>query len=767
MKYLVGFLSLVLLQTFLCFGQGDRNFGIIPAPKSILKTSGYFKLDAQTVIFLEGEENRKIVNLFKSHIKDNTGLDIRIVSIAPTVLRNVISFSSAQAQTYSDEAYILSISPSQIIVKGKQKGLFYAVQTLIQLVNQYNAMLPAIDVDDEPRYTYRGLHLDVSRHFYPVSFIKQYLDLMAKYKLNNFHWHLTDDQGWRIEIKKYPKLTQVGGFRAQTIIGNFHDRMPQWFDGVPYGGFYTQQEIREIVAYADAKFINVIPEIDMPGHSVAALAAYPNLACNNNPGPFKTYEKWGISENVFCAGKDSTFYFLENVLTEVMQLFPSKYIHIGGDEVPKTQWKSCPYCQKRIRNEKLNSVNELQSYFIKRIEKFINKNGRTIIGWDEILEGGLAPNATVMSWQNVQAGISAARQKHNVIMAPSTMGLYLDHTQGRSDQEPVSIGGDGRMQKIYAYNPTPEVLNVDERKYILGVQANVWTEYMPTIKKVEYMLMPRILAVSEIAWTALENKSFPNFMEERAPLHLAWFDKTDMNYRVPTAIGAKDTTINVNGYYFFDWKPSVKGAKIYYSIDDYKPSQTTLQYTQLLKIIVPLGEQRPVKSIVITPSGKQSAVTTTWLKNRIPFAAVVETTDFQPGLKFYYVPGNFKYTTEIDTSAATLKGLASTVSINKIPNKVRQYGLIFDGYIYVNDDANYEFSLYSDDGSKLYIDDELLIDNDLKHARFEISAGADLKRGYHKFKVAYFDGGPGSTLQVFIKGTDGKKIELPSVMLFH
>ena len=505
----------------------------------------------------------------------------------------------------------------------------------------------------------------------------------------------------------------------------------------------------------------------MPGHSVAALAAYPHLACNDNPGPFRTYEKWGSSENIFCAGKDSTFAFMENVLAEVMQLFPSKYIHIGGDEVLKIQWKSCSYCQKRIKKEKLKDVNELQSYFIQRIENFVNKNGRIIIGWDEILEGGLAPNATVMSWRNVQGGITAAKQKHDVIMSPSTMGLYLDHTQGRSDQEPVSIGGDGRIQKIYSYNPTPEILNSEEKKYILGVQANVWTEYMPTTKKVEYMVMPRILALSEIAWTAHENKSYTNFNEERVPLHLAWFDKTDLNYRVPTAIGAKDTTINVNGSYVFNWKPSVKGAKIYYSVDDYKPDATTPMYTQSLKINVPLGEQRPVKSIVITPSGKQSAVTTTWLKNRIPFAALTDSITYKSGLKYYYVPGYFKYTTEIDTSAATNKGIASTVSISKIPNKVRQYGLIFDGYVFVNQGANFEFSLYSDDGSKLYIDDELLIDNDLKHARFEMSAGADLKRGYHKLKVAYFDGGPGSTLQVFIKGTDGKKIELPSVMLFH
>jgi hexosaminidase len=276
MKYLVGFLSLFLLQTVVCFGQSDRNFGIIPAPKSIIKNVGSFKMDAQTVIYFEDESNKKLVNLLKNYIQEKTGLNIGVIRNAPSIQKNVICLSLAQAQTFTDEAYNINIDSNHITINGKEKGLFYGLQTLFQLVNQYDKQLPAINIIDEPRYTYRGLHLDVSRHFYPVSFIKEYLDLMATYKLNNFHWHLTDDQGWRIEIKKYPKLTQIGGFRAQTLIGNYHDRMPQWFDGVPYGGYYTQEEIKEIVAYAEARYINVIPEIDMPGHSLAALAAYPN-----------------------------------------------------------------------------------------------------------------------------------------------------------------------------------------------------------------------------------------------------------------------------------------------------------------------------------------------------------------------------------------------------------------------------------------------------------------------------------------------------------
>jgi hexosaminidase len=545
--------------------------------------------------------------------------------------------------------------------------------------------------------------------------------------------------------------------------------MPQWFDGDKYGGYYTQEEIKEVIAYADKKYINVIPEIEMPGHSLAALSAYPELACGDNPGPFKAAEKWGVFPEIYCAGKDHTFDFLEDVLIEVMALFPSKYIHIGGDEAPKTAWKTCPYCQKRIKKEKLKNEAELQSYFIQRIEKFVNKSGKSIIGWDEILEGGLAPNATVMSWQGIAGGIAAAKQNHNVIMTPSTNGVYLDHTQGRSDQEPVTIGGDGRISKIYSYNPTPSGLTKEQEKYILGVQANMWAEYLTTEARVEYMLFPRIMAVSEIAWTNPDRKDFNNFNETRVPIHLGLLDKTATLYRVPEAIGAKDTSINViDDSYTFDFKPSVKGAKIYYTIDNYTPDETTTLYTNPFKVKVPKGEIRPVKSRVITPSGKRSVVTTTLLVNRDTLAADTSKSLKSAGaLKYYYVPGKFGHTLEIDTSLATKKGLASQISINKIQGKAREYGLIFMGYINVNEDANFEFSLYSDDGSKLYIDDQLIIDNDSKHARYEKSAGVALKSGLHKIKIAYFDDGPGSTLQVSIKGTDGKKIEIPSVMLFN
>lgn len=762
--------TLFLLLNSLLFAQNSNNLGIIPAPQNVVIKSGYFKLTAQTALQYETSDDLKIAELFKALVKEKEGFDLVIAKNFIDAPESIISFSSVNPSGLTPEAYALEVNDSHIHLSGDSRGVFYAMQSLTQLYlnGLENHKIQQCKITDQPRYGYRGLHLDVCRHFFPVSFIKKYIDLMAMYKLNNFHWHLTDDQGWRIEIKKYPKLTEIGGYRAQTVVGNYHDRMPQWFDGNKYGGYYTQEEIKEVVAYADSKFVNVIPEIEMPGHAMAALASYPELGCGDNPGPYKTAEKWGVFPDIFCAGKDHTFDFVEDVLTEVIALFPSKYIHIGGDEAPKTIWKTCANCQKRIKKEKLKDEDGLQSYFIQRVEKFVNSKGRSIIGWDEILEGGLAPNATVMSWRGVEGGISAAKQKHDVIMSPSTNGVYLDHTQGLSSFEPVTIGGDGRIAKIYAYNPTPNTLAPDLQKYIKGVQANLWTEYVTTTAHAEYMLLPRLFALSEIAWSSLERKNFKDFNEVRVPVHLSWLDATSTLYRVPEVIGAKDTTINVTDSYTFNYSPSVKGASIYYTIDGYQPNETTKLYTSPFTVNVAKGEYRPVKSIVITSTGIRSVVTTTLLRNKEVLPADSSLANkTSGGLKYFYVPGKFKNTNEIDTLLATKKGIVSQIAINKIAGKAREYGLVFTGYINVNENATFEFSLYSDDGSRLYIDNELIIDNDGKHARYEKSAGIALKAGLHKIKVLYFDDGPGSTLQVSVKGTDGVKLEIPAVMLYN
>ncbi len=458
-------------------------------------------------------------------------------------------------EDYRDDNRYQIIAPGKdIIIHGNPNTVFYGIQTLLQLIERSvtenratsngQLKIPQLTINDQPRFPYRGMHLDVSRHFFPVSFIKKYIDYLAAYKFNQFHWHLTDDQGWRIAIKKYPELTKTGAWRNGTIIGRYPGTGS---DNKPYGGFYTQEEIKEVVAYAAARYIDVIPEIEMPGHGSAAIAAYPGLSCfpakpteipanmisqkskdEQKNGRIKlVQETWGVFDDVFCAGKDSTFTFLENVIDEVTALFPSKYFHLGADECPKTHWKICPACQKRMKDNNLKDEHELQSWFVQRIEKYVNSKGKTMIGWDEILEGGLAPNAVVMSWRGEAGGIEAAKQKHPVIMTPGNP-VYFDHTQSKNEDS-VTIGGYNPIEAVYNYEPIPKVLTAEEGKYILGAQANMWTEYMGYPSKVEYMLFPRMIALSEVLWSPKEKRDRKDF-ERRLPAIFERLEKQKINY---------------------------------------------------------------------------------------------------------------------------------------------------------------------------------------------------------------------------------------------
>lgn len=755
------------LNNFAFSQYSNENLGIIPAPKSVKKTVGEFTLNKETAIMYENAEDLKTAQLFHDFLKENYAIDLVIAKNFIQAPKSAVRFDGSNYSGKS-EGYNLSIDKTQILLAGKGPGLFYGMQTLMQLLPLAKASLykiPCAEIQDEPRYGYRGLHLDVGRHMFPVSFIKKYIDLIAQYKLNTFHWHLTEDQGWRIEIKRYPKLTQVGGYRDQTVLGHFHDRMPQYFDKTPYGGFYTQEEVKEIVAYATSKYITVIPEIEMPGHSLAALASYPELACGDNPGPFKVAQKWGIFEDIYCAGKENTFTFLQNVLSEVIELFPSTYIHIGGDEAPKTKWSKCKYCQKRIRDNKLKDEHELQSYFITRIEKFLNSKGRQIIGWDEILDGGLAPNATVMSWRGVQGGISAARQKHKAIMTPDTY-LYLDHYQGNPVQEPLAIHGFTSLAKTYSYNPTPDNLPAEMHQYIAGVQANVWTEYIKTTDKIEYMLLPRLLALSEVAWTPIQRKNFKDFSENRVPDHLARLEQDGKNYRVPTAIGIADTTI-ITSEYTLNLTAPVKGAKIYYTLDEYTPNQTSLLYDKPVTIQIPIREERVLKTRVISSYGKESAVTTTILNNFEPMPPQ-PVSNLKPGLKYFYLPGRFELAANIDTGALKEIGTVSTINLNKGRGKARSYALVFNGYINVPEDGSYIFTALSDDGSQVVIDDKVVVNNDGKHTTFELSGATRLSKGYHKIQIRYFQIGGQSNLKVTWTPPGGKQpTEIPANLLFN
>ena len=551
------------------------KYPIVPKPQSLTPKAGNFKLSAATVIVLDNEGEVPAANFLNDYLSRFYGFTLKLAKKAS---KNFIRLSVKHLLVPGvDGKYDMQVAPAAINISGDDyQGAFYGVQTLLQLLPTKKiatANIPCVDIMDEPRFKYRGLHLDVARHFMPVDFIKKYIDYIACYKLNTFHWHLTDDQGWRIEIKKYPRLTSVGGWRDGTIAGHYPGTSN---DNIDYGGFYTQQEVKEIVQYAKERFVTIIPEIEMPGHASAAIAAHPELSCfptettvipgiaseaSKKKAGKKVQETWGVFEDVF-APTEYTFNFLENVIDEVVALFPATYIHIGGDECPKEAWKRSAFCQQLIKEKGLKDEHGLQSYFIQRMEKYINSKGKKIIGWDEILEGGLAPNATVMSWRGEEGGIAAAKQGHDVIMTPGSH-CYLDHSQSKNEDS-VTIGGYLPIETVYSYDPVPAVLTAGEAKHILGAQGNVWTEYMKTPGKVEYMLFPRLAALSEMLWTKKENKGWDDF-EKRLPVVFERLDMESVNYST-TYYDLKAEVKRTHKNNGVIWKMSTKREMVTYKI---------------------------------------------------------------------------------------------------------------------------------------------------------------------------------------------------------
>lgn len=512
---------LIMSALFITMLTKAQEVNIIPQPAAMTVGKGSFTITPKTKIVLAGSGLENAADFLNAYLKQFYGFTLQTSTDGKYDHNIVLNYDKMEYPIPG--AYNMDVTKKHVYIGGDNAtGVFYGVQSLIQLLpvqKSSQLKIKEVSIQDKPRFAYRGLHLDVGRHFFPVAFIKQYIDYIALHKMNTFHWHLTEDQGWRIEIKKYPKLTEVGGFRNGTII----DRYPgKGNDGIRYGGYYTQEEIKEVVAYAAARHITVVPEIELPGHSSAAIAAYPELSCfpNENTkvapktswsGPTtgkQVQQAWGVFEDVFCPS-EFTFNFLQDVLDEVMALFPSTYIHIGGDECPKEAWKRSAFCQELIREKGLKDEHGLQSYFIQRIEKYLNSKGRQIIGWDEILEGGLAPNATVMSWRGEAGGIEAAKQNHNVIMTPGGW-CYFDHSQNKPEDS-VTIGGYTPVDKVYSYEPVPKELTGDKAKYVLGAQANVWTEYMKNTDKIEYMIFPRLSALSEVLWSPKEQRNWANF----------------------------------------------------------------------------------------------------------------------------------------------------------------------------------------------------------------------------------------------------------------
>lgn len=613
------------------------DYNVIPLPQRIeMKDGSPFMIKKSTVIvFQQGNEKlKKTAGFLAEYILYSTGLSLSVTDEERQEDAIVLKTNFANANS---EAYKISVDHSHVIINGSSEaGTFYGVQTLRKSMTaetkDRNVLLPAVEITDYPRFAYRGMMLDVARHFYSVEFVKKYIDILALHNLNRFHWHLSDDQGWRIEIKKRPLLTEVGSKRKETLIGLLYDK-PQQYDGKPYGGFYTQEEIKEVVKYAEERSITVIPEIDLPGHMLAALTAYPELGCTG--GPYEVATKWGVFDDVLCVGNDEVFNFLEDVFSEIVELFPSKYIHVGGDECPKTKWKTCPKCQARakalgLKADKDHSVeNKLQSYCISRVEKFLNSKGREIIGWDEILEGGLAPNATVMSWRGTEGGIAAARLHHDAIMTPH-YNLYFDYYQSEDKaNEPLTIGGYVPIEKVYNYEPVPEILSDEEKKYIIGVQANMWTEYRNTDEGIEYMVLPRIAALSEIQWTMPEKKNYVFFLSRLGNL-FSFYTKAGYNtakhvYEVYAKIDKdrdnKSMSVTL---------ASVGNSPIYYTLDGTEPTKNSVQYSEPILI----STDTQLKAIALHPDYKSKVYTKDFIYNKATLSSVSLLTN--PNPKYTY-----------------------------------------------------------------------------------------------------------------------------------
>jgi len=629
------------------------------------------------------------------------------------------------------EGYVLKVDAKGIRVSAPtEAGLFYARQTLAQLTRP-DGTVPYVQILDYPRFEWRGVHIDPCRHFLSVEEVKKEIDILSKYKINRIHWHLTDDQGWRIEIKKYPRLTEVGAWRSE-------------FEGGTHGGFYTQEEIREVVAYAAERFITVVPEIEMPGHAMAAIRAYPELSCTMEP--VGNFANWGTSDLVYCPGKETMFTFMDDVIAEVVELFPSEYIHIGGDECPKTRWAKCPDCQARIQaeglvaDEKFTAEEKLQSYAVRRAEKILEKYGRKLIGWDEILEGGLSPNATVMSWRGENGGIEAALAGHDVIMTPGSEGMYLDHYQGDSRVEPVTIGKLTTLEKVYRYDPVPATLKENGKAgHVKGVQANVWSEYIYTDAQRDYMLFPRAFALAEIAWTPVENKDFDDFCQ-RVDTACQELDQRGVTYHIPIP---EQPVSSIDRVVFTD-KAEVefhtsRPMKMVYTLDGSEPTADSTPYSGPLCFT----EDATIKIASVTSYGKLSPVrTVSVVKEGWMPAAGVRKEALHPGLRSRITWGRYVLPSDIPADAVweytmvkATKEMTQQEPYDRSMQHTRFYAMEAWGYIDVPKDAVYVLSSVCD---QVWIDGRLIIDNGAavkKYSRKDNSAA--LKAGLHEVKIVF------------------------------
>jgi hexosaminidase len=751
-----------------------ERYAIIPAPRRLEARPGEFRLDRETRIMLSdpaSTELRALSELLAAPLRAASGLPLPVSSepAADHAPHAITIRLAPDSDSREPEGYRLSVTERGVTLSAPTPaGLLNGLETLRQLLPPeldrgvrsapplpVRWVLPAAEIEDAPRFPYRGLLLDVARWYYPPEFIEKVIDLLALYKLNILHLHLTDDQGWRLEIKKYPRLTQVGAWRKETIVGQNFD--PYVGDGTPHGGYYTQEQMRDLVAYAAARDVTIMPEIEMPGHARAALASYPDLSCTGET--FEVSTRWGVHEDIFCPS-EQTFTFLQDVLLEVMQLFPSKYIHIGGDEVPKKQWEDSPVAQEVIRREGLGNEEGLQSYFIRRIEGFLRAHGRRLIGWDETLEGGLAPEATVMSWRGVEGGIEAARQGHDVIMTPANR-TYLDYYQGNPAAEPLAIGGFVPLDSVYAFEPVPGNLTPEQAAHVIGAQGNLWTEYIPTPALAEYMILPRMLALAEVLWSTREARSWDRFTARLAP-QFARLDALNVKYRVPEPGGLGENRLVLEDRTHLTITPPFPGADVHFTVDGSEPAVTSPRYTGPLDLhLTPTPVT--VSARVFLASGRGSPVARARIVRAIwtePAAVLVDT--LRPGLAYGYFEGAFRSADDVAQGEPLRVGTVPDVGLRG-DERPEDYGVRLSGLLDVPADALYTFYLSSDDGAKLRINGEIVADNDGGKGRGQIA----LRRGFHPIEVVFFQATKGAMLRLDVSTPESSRRPVPPGWFLH
>ncbi len=699
----------------------EEKVAIIPIPDQILKKDGYFSITEKTNFFCNDEELKTLATFFIEKIEKSIGVTLGHTEDKKD---NSIHLAIDENLSIGEEGYHFFSSKEEVTITAKTpKGVFYGLQTLLQLLPtdpSQGAKIPSVEIKDSPAFDWRGMHLDVSRHFFSIDFIKKQLDVLALFKINKFHWHLTDDQGWRIEIKKYPKLTEISSVRQNK-------------DKTIHKGYYTQEQIKEVVAYAKERFIDVIPEFDTPGHAVAILEAYPELACEKKD--FKVRNLWGVESNILCAGKEETFSFIGDVVSELAALFPYEYFHMGGDEVPKDEWKKSLHCQNVMKKENLKDVNELQSYFMKRVEDILKSHNKKMIGWDEILEGGITPTTNIMSWQGEEGGIKAANAGHDVIMTPSKY-VYLNFYQGDLKVEPMAFGGYIPLETIYNYNPIPKEIQEDKRKHILGAQANVWTEYADKDETIEYLLYPRIIALAELTWTSSEKKDYKDFLSRLNNVYPR-LDKKQINYHIPLPEGPTSDHIVFTDSVEVSFK-TTHPVKMVYTVDKTDPNGNSTEYTKPIL----LKEDTDLSIASILPHGKMSKVRRLLIRKQ-KLLKSMNLEKVSSGLQMKVVKGYFQTVTEAEKTIPQ-----NTVIINNLKdaNKTYDWGhkvnddnfraVFLEGYIEVPEDEVYYFSSTQD---QVWIGDQLLINHNDAVRKHPKENSIALQKGKHKLKIIYLN----------------------------